>query len=536
MQVYPLTARYNWCIAIIVLSLIPGLFTTLMEPDAALYAGIAKQIVWRNDWVNLFAEGADWLDKPHLPFWISALSFKIFGINTFAYKLPAFLCWLLGARFTYLFARHFYGTAAAQIASLIYLTALHAIISSNDVRAEPYLTCFLIAASWYLVKAAQSAWYIVPAALFTAFALMTKGPFVLITIGSGLVLHWIMQKDWQQFLQWKWYVYLLLAAGFTLPEIWCLYLQFDAHPEKVVFGMQGVSGIRFFLWDSQFGRFFNTGPIKGHGDPFFFLHTLLWAFLPWSLLFYAALFQRLRKLSKGEEWITLGATLCTLLLFSLSSFQLPHYLNILFPYFSILLAAWIVQLSELKKVMIAQRVVALLMVVLLLAVTLLFRPHYWIAYVIISAVVLAGWWLLRSPSDIIRVSILGSVCAAVFINLFFYPTLLDYQGGSVAAEWKNRLFPGEIVHFYRSNSQAFDFYGDAQVERRDTSFNKKELVFTGRAGKGALDLAGKKYKEEAVFSSYPVTRLDGQFINPGTRYQGLDTVWLLRINGLNISK
>lgn len=535
MQTYPLTTRYAWCVAIIILSLIPGLFTTLMEPDAALYAGIAKQIVWRNDWVNLFADGTDWLDKPHLPFWISALSFKIFGISTFAYKLPAFLCWLLGARFTYLFARHFYGTGTAQIAALIYLTALHAIISSNDVRAEPYLTCFLIAASWYLVQAVRSAWYIIPAALFTAFALMTKGPFVLITIGSGLLLHWIIQKDWRQFLQWKWYIYLLLAVVFTLPEIWCLYLQFDAHPEKVIFGQQGVSGIRFFLWESQFGRFFNTGPIKGHGDPFFFLHTLLWAFLPWSLLFYLALFQRLRKLKKGAEWITLGASLFTLLVFSLSSFQLPHYLNILFPYFSILLAAWLIDLP-LKKVAITQRVIALLMVILLLGITLLFRPHYWIAYVVVSAIALIAWWLLRSPNDLIKVSMLGSVCVAIFINLFFYPTLLDYQGGSTAAEWKNRQFPGEIVHFYRSNSQAFEFYADAPVERRDTSFNKKELVFTGRAGRAALDFAGKKYKEEAVFSSYPVTRLDGQFINPATRYEGLDTIWLLRVNALYSNK
>lgn len=530
MQTYPLTARYSWCIAIIILSLIPGLFTTLMEPDAALYAGIAKQIVWRNDWVNLFADGTDWLDKPHLPFWISALSFKVFGISTFAYKLPAFLCWLLGARFTYLFARHFYGIAAAQIAALIYLTALHAIISSNDVRAEPYLTCFLIGASWYLVKATESTGYILPAALFTAFALMTKGPFVLITIGSGLILHWIILKDWRQFLQWKWYAYLLLAVIFTLPEIWCLYLQFDMHPEKIIFGQQGVSGIRFFLWESQFGRFFNTGPIKGHGDPFFFLHTLLWAFLPWSLLLYIAIFQRLRKLSKGVEWISLGAALFTLLVFSLSSFQLPHYLNILFPYFSILLAAWLIQLVPVKKAMITQRVIVLIMVILLLAITLLFRPHYWIAYVFVSVAAFIGWWLLRSPNDLVRVSLLGSVCVAIFINVFFYPTLLDYQGGSVAAKWKNNQFPGEKVHFYRSNSQAFEFYCDAPVERSDTAFNRQALIFTGNAGMDALNLAGKKYKEEAVFSSYPVTRLDGQFINPATRNEGLDSVWLLRVN------
>lgn len=526
MKTYPATALFRWCVAIIILSLVPGLFTTLMEPDAALYAGIAKQIVWRNDWVNLFADGKDWLDKPHLPFWTSALSFRIFGINTFAYKLPAFLCWLLGARFTYLFARHFYGEGTAQAAALIYLTALHAIISSNDVRAEPYLTCFLIASSWYLAKAMGNAWNIVPAAFFTGLAMMTKGPFVLIPVGSGMLLHWAMRQDWRQLLQWRWYAYLALCAVFVLPEIWCLYLQFDAQPGKTVFGRQGVSGIRFFLWDSQFGRFFNTGPIKGKGDPFFFLHTLLWAFLPWSLLLYAALFQRFRRLRHGEEWITLGAGIFTLLVFSLSRFQLPHYLNILFPYFSVLLAAWLCALPGMKKVFVTQRVISLIMVILLAGITVLFRPPFWWVYLVITAIALVVWGRLRKPEDVLRVSVLAGVCAGIFLNAFFYPELVTYQGGSTTAEWKNKKFPGEKVNFYKINSYSFEFYSDAPVQRGDSAAG---LTYTGREGLASLDENGVPYTTEAVFPSYRITRLDGKFVNRATRARELDSVWVLRI-------
>lgn len=526
MQTYPATARFWQCVAIIVISLIPGLFTTLMEPDAALYAGIAKQIAWRGDWVNLFADGKDWLDKPHLPFWISALSFKIFGVSTFAYKLPAFLCWLLGARFTYLFARHFYGEGAAQIAALVYLTALHAIISSNDVRAEPYLTCFLIGASWYVVKAMGNVWNIVPASFFTGLAMMTKGPFVLIPIGGGMLLHWAMQKDWKQLLQWRWYLYLVLCGVFILPELWCLWLQFDVHPEKTVFDRQNVSGIRFFLWDSQFGRFFNTGPIKGKGDPFFFLHTLLWAFLPWSLLLYAAIFQRFRRLRRGAEWITLGAGILTLLVFSLSRFQLPHYLNILFPYFSILLAAWLFELAGEKKIFITQRVISVIVVVLLAVITVVFQPPYWWAYIVLSAVAFVVWWRWKKPEDVVRVSVLASVCAAVFLNVFFYPALVQYQGGSETAMWKNKKFPGESVRFYQVNSYSFEFYSDAPVLRSDSAHG---LVYTGRDGLASLDEKGVSYKTEAVFPSYRVTRLDGKFVNRATRAKELDSVWVLRV-------
>src|SRR5437868_4564167 len=74
-----------------------GLFTTIMGPDPSLYATIAKNMVLRNDYAGLYAWGADWLDKPHFPFWVIALFFKYFGFKTWAYKLPAILFMLMGA-------------------------------------------------------------------------------------------------------------------------------------------------------------------------------------------------------------------------------------------------------------------------------------------------------------------------------------------------------------------------------------------------------------------------------------------------------
>ncbi len=88
---------------------------------------------------------------------------------------------------------------------------------------------------------------------------MTKGPFVVICIAAGFIVEWAVKKQWSQFINYKWYVAILLIALFSLPELYCLYVQFDMHPEKIVFGQTNVSGIRFFFWDSQFGRFFNNG-------------------------------------------------------------------------------------------------------------------------------------------------------------------------------------------------------------------------------------------------------------------------------------
>ncbi|MFQ3427292.1 ArnT family glycosyltransferase, partial [Escherichia coli] len=77
-----------------------GLFIPIMEPDAGVYAQVSMEMHDRNDFLSIYHKGADWLDKPHFPFWMSALSFKIFGVNTFAYKLPAVIFVLLAALYT----------------------------------------------------------------------------------------------------------------------------------------------------------------------------------------------------------------------------------------------------------------------------------------------------------------------------------------------------------------------------------------------------------------------------------------------------
>ena len=130
---------------------------------------------------------------------------------------------------------------------------------------------------------------------FAACAVMSKGMFALIPVGGAIAGYLIITKQWKRLFNWRWLIAAILILIFILPELYCLYQQFDLHPEKIVFGQKAVSGIRFFFWDSQFGRFFNSGPIKGGGDPSFFIHTTLWAFLPWSLLLFAAIFQFIKK-------------------------------------------------------------------------------------------------------------------------------------------------------------------------------------------------------------------------------------------------
>ncbi len=450
-----------------------GLFVPLMDPDAGVYASISRTMAENNDFVNLYFQGKDWLDKPHFPFWITAAFFEVLGVHDWVYKLPGVLFVMMGARYTYLFARKYYSETVALWSAFILLTAFHIIISNNDVRAEPFLTGLIIAAIYHFsnVVDKNNLWQLLAACFFTACAVMTKGIFTLIPIGGAVAGELLLRRDWKQIFHWKWIAALLLVALFILPELYCLWSQFDTHPEKQVLGSRNVSGIRFFFWDSQFGRFFNTGPIRGSGDKFFFLHTLLWAFLPWSLILYASVYTGIRNAIRKtagaiREGYTLAGSLLALLIFSFSGFQLPHYSNIVFPLLAIPCALFIVQQVEDNKKGFGklQQFISLMLMILAMLLWIIYSPSVRFVH-IASGIILLGLLailprLLRSLKGFVSFAQSGiaMLAVALFLNLLFYPDLLKYQAGNEAAFYINRHFPERKVVIAGVYEPAFDFY------------------------------------------------------------------------------
>jgi len=81
----------------------------LMDIDASQYASISRELLERNSWLQFYDMGADYLDKPPMLFWLSALSLKIFGVYDWAYRLPSFLFALLAIYATQQLAFQWYG-------------------------------------------------------------------------------------------------------------------------------------------------------------------------------------------------------------------------------------------------------------------------------------------------------------------------------------------------------------------------------------------------------------------------------------------
>jgi len=551
-----ITAREEWLnkwfyqfLIIGILVNATGLFITILDSDGTLYAYIAKNIAQTNDFINLKVVGRDWLDKPHFPFWMAALSYKVFGINTLAYKIPAFLFWGIGAYYTYLFAIKYYTKAIAQLSVLIYISATHLFISNNDVRAEPYLTGLLIGSVYHFSLAFSNEKWIknmVIASFYAGCALMTKGPFILIAIGGGFIVEWLVKKDYKQFYSIKWIVALVLILLFTIPELYCLYQQFDLHPEKIVFERTGVSGIRFFFWDSQFGRFFNYGPIKGEGDKFFYVHTMIWAFLPWGILFYMAfgwLLSKIKASIRLNEYITLGGGGLMFLIFSLSRFQLPHYLNILFPFFAIITAQYFIQITKPSVIKAINGIQYFLISAVLLIMALLivfYRPEHYTLAIILFAMTTTGCIFLFKGERLMNIfgkSFVAITGVFLFLNTCIYPSLMDYQAGSNVAFYVNKLYPEiKTTASLYETPYSYMFYTKSNLLFCDVASlkanlkNSPLLVYTNKDGLDSLKKYGIKTNIPVGFNYFHTSQLTSEFINYKTRESTLTQHYLVKVS------
>ncbi|GGB13465.1 ArnT family glycosyltransferase [Mucilaginibacter rubeus] len=527
---------------------VAGIGIKFFTDDGALYSALARSMAQSNNFTDLMYHGADWLDKPHFPFWIIAISFKIFGINTFAYKLPALLFFFMSVAYTYKLAKKFYGDETAIIAILILLTAQHSVMSNTDVRAEPYIMGLLMGAVYhfYKVKERINIADMLLASIFTACAVMTKGIYLLIPIGTAIIGDYLFKGTIKGVFHWKWLLSFILVVIFTLPEIYSVYTQFDLHPEKVVFGRTGISGIHWFLWDSQFGRFNNNGYITNtHGDKLFFVHTLLWAFAPWAILLFYALYATVRKMIKRitqPEYLCISGSVLMLLIFSASKFQLPFYANILFPFFAIITAVFISSLKAgagLKFFKITQYIMTGLLLVAVMVLNFIFAPECWPVFVLLIAGFIGlSIYIYKKPTQIYQPVFLFTCAVSVLVNAYLvtvaYPIIVDYRGDLSAAEYLNQNYPRQKVSA-AVLSNTFDFYykGEATYSNvydiLKTDSLKSRIIVADEKAVAELKNKGIAYTIIKAFQDFPHENLSLPFIIKKKRSTTLDQFYLIRI-------
>ena len=520
-----------------------GLFVPLMDNDSAHHANIALRMYLSGDYVNLIDNGKDYLDKPHLHFWLCAFSYKIFGVTTFAYKLPSFLFSIAGVYSVYRLGKILFNAETGKLAALIIASSFSFILANNDVRMDAILTASIAFASWQGIAFIENKKIINASglALGLAIGFCTKGHIAVFTPVAGLFFYLLYKKEWKLFLNWKWIVVIICFAIFISPVVYCYYLQYNLYPEKIVNGKDHINGVKFILLDQSIDRYTGVMGSDAKNDYFFFLHSFIWAFAPWSFICYWALAERIKNgFKRKNEWFSVSTILIIAIVVGVSGFKLPHYLNIVFPAASVLVASWLMLNWNKGKIIFNIQVVVITALLLLCAIInfwLFPLENYFLTPVIIM--LLAGVFHFIKTSAVsffskaIYISVFSIILFFFLFNSNYFPQLLSYQGGKALAAEKKEIAGDDDVYFWKDNySSSFNFYTSSLRKQFDSLslYNKKSVwLICNESDRKDILRPGYRIVRQVEAKDYEITRFNLRFYIPSTREASLTKMVLAEI-------
>jgi len=518
----------------------------IMEIDAAQYARMGWEMWESKSFLHLYDQGVPYLDKPHLIFWLSSLSFGAFGMTSFAFKLPAILFSILGLYGAYRFAACWYERKVAYTASLFLAVCFGYFHFTNDVRTDVFLCNSLAVSLWMFSEQwlkPKSFWWI-GGFFFAAIAMLAKGPIGLAVPILAFALHALLSRQWNFWLSWRPIAGFILVLVVISPALIGLYTQFDLHPDLEVNGRFNVSGIRFFLWEQSFGRITGESVWKNETGPLFFVHTLSWSFFPWTILLPAVILIPFRY-RNTKEWISIASFWIPFLAISFSQYKLPHYVYVVLPALAVLCSVWMHRISQRSASLIF--VIQFVLSILLLgaALFLLFvafpvnAVYSFVALLFCCLLLFWGVRLKRYNTIFAGIALSAGLSMGVnlLLSLHFYPNILAFQSGAHAGRNIQQLRTSDSVTLLCTEvSRSLEFYGNQtvpQISATDFPANCPSdfpcFLYTNELGKTSLENNAIDFEVQATFDHFRVTRLTPAFLIPDLREELTSKRYLLRL-------
>ncbi len=301
--------------------MLPCLSYPLIEPDETRYTQIALEMLDSRDWITPTVDGEPYLDKPPLMYWLTAVSFSLFGITEFAARGPSVLSAIATIFVVYGLGRRIIGPRGAWIGATALLLCGGFVLAGRFLITDSMLAFFttLCLLSGYVAVRAQDhrwAWWML-AGVACSLGVLTKGPVAFILCAPPLIVSGWLRRDETRTRLSHWVVFVIPMLLMGVP--W-YYAVWKFNPE---FG-------DYFFWEHNFNRFMNG---SNHDQPFWFYLPILFAIMfPASLLvptlgvFLLSPGQRERQLRTKDLGFLFSGAVWILLFFSLSSCKLPTYI------------------------------------------------------------------------------------------------------------------------------------------------------------------------------------------------------------------
>lgn len=308
-------------IAIAVFSIIGvAPFVPLFDLDEGAFTEATREMLASGNWVSTYLNGEPRHDKPILIYWLQATSASLFGFNEFALRLPSILCAFAWLFVVYRFCREFWSESVAKTALLILSTAWLAVPIFKAAIADALLNWLICLTFFDMYRYSQDpkTSRLFRLGVVIGLGFLTKGPIAIVLPLGSFFFALAYKRDLR-----TWFNAVLHPAS------WLSFLVIITPWHIAVYMDQGWGFFEGFYLGHNVGRFSNT--MEKHGGSVFYYAALLpLLILPFTkqLVMLPTFLRRFVAPTAPSLMYSMLAVwfFITLLIFSFSQTQLPHYL------------------------------------------------------------------------------------------------------------------------------------------------------------------------------------------------------------------
>ena len=374
----PIRAAFVGAVAAALITL-PGLGVgSLWDNSETAYGEVAREILIRHDWVVMHFNSVPYFVQPPLYFWLAAAFAWLFGITSFALRLPSALATIaLAAATGYAVARQA-GTRAGVYASVILSSSLMVAVIGRLAIMDALLDLTVALAIFWWFRGLETGRdrYFVYGWVAAGFGFLAKGlvaPVVALLVVAPFAV-WNARSEPTRLPSIRAWLFGLLAfAVIVVPWPAALVWHYKLFPLEQLFGHY------------TFERY--TGVIENQSGPvWYYVPVVLLGFFPWSAFLPMAAVYGWRQLHiaprdpRLTRLVRLATTwsLVPLLFFSFALTKLPNYLALEFPALALLTALYfegVVRRGGTRSAVISASAVALTIGTLAFAIAMFVRSN-----------------------------------------------------------------------------------------------------------------------------------------------------------------
>lgn len=325
---------------------IPGMLHPPLLDDAdSTHAEAAREMVVRHDWVTMYMNGIRYMEKAPLMFWGVATSFKLFGVEDWAARLPLALSVLALVFVVYAFGRRAFRDAnAGFFAALATVAAIGPYLFTRFLIPDIIVGLWLALGAMFFLETFEHerpsralCWGI---AVTAALDVLTKG-LIGIVFPCGMIFFYLLiTRNWAHLKKLRLLSSTLIFLAIAVPWHALAALRNPAAGQAKGF-------LWFYFVNEQFLRFLNKRFPHDYATiplVLFWGLMLVWVF-PWTAFLPQAIrevrFRASQLDRRGRANLVLALWALVILVFFSFSTRQEYYVVPAIPAVSLLIGGWL---------------------------------------------------------------------------------------------------------------------------------------------------------------------------------------------------